>query len=164
LSRVISVRSALPEDAASACDVLRRSIRELCVLDHRNDEEVISAWLENKTLDNVRRWIESQTTYSVVAECERSVCGFAMMSRTGVVSLCYVAPAMHRSGAGKKMLAALEVQARQWQLQSIQLESTVTAKPFYERSGYVSFGPVVEVRGAQGGYPMKKLLTTTPHE
>jgi hypothetical protein len=45
---------------------LRRSIRELCVADHGHNEHVLSAWLADKTPENVRAWITSPSSFSVV--------------------------------------------------------------------------------------------------
>ena len=44
-----AVRRADPRDAQAATDVLRRSITELCVLDHRGDADTLGKWLANKT-------------------------------------------------------------------------------------------------------------------
>lgn len=35
------IRDAILDDAPAACDVLRRSIAELCVADHRNDPAIL---------------------------------------------------------------------------------------------------------------------------
>jgi hypothetical protein len=53
----MEIRDAQPEDAHSACEVVRRSISELCAADHGNDPTVLSQWLKNKTLGNVASWI-----------------------------------------------------------------------------------------------------------
>src|SRR4030081_887953 len=50
----MKVRDAGPEDAAAACQVILRSIAELCVADHRNDPEILGRWLSNKTPDMFR--------------------------------------------------------------------------------------------------------------
>jgi hypothetical protein len=47
----MEIRDAVAEDAPAACQVIRRSIVELCVADHRNDPEVLARWLSNKTPD-----------------------------------------------------------------------------------------------------------------
>jgi hypothetical protein len=36
----LEIRAATPEDASAACQVMKRSIAELCVADHRNDEAI----------------------------------------------------------------------------------------------------------------------------
>ena len=151
------LRKASPDDAAAACEVLRRSIRELCVRDHKNDESSISAWLANKTPENVRKWLTSTLAYGVIAERQGKVCGFAMVGKNGTVTLCYVLPEVQHSGIGKKLLAELEAQAARWGLDTLRLESTLTAKPFYERNGYLDAGEPVTV-GSQHAYPMQKVL------
>jgi hypothetical protein len=44
------IRDAVPEDASAACEVLRRSISELCGAVHRNDPEILTQWLKNQNL------------------------------------------------------------------------------------------------------------------
>jgi len=45
------------EDAPAACQVMRRSIAELCVADHQNDEAILTRWLGNKTPEIFASWI-----------------------------------------------------------------------------------------------------------
>ena len=51
------IRHAEPKDSLEICAVVRRSITELCVVDHRGLDEILSPWLANKTPKNVVRWI-----------------------------------------------------------------------------------------------------------
>jgi len=44
----MEIRDATPEDADAACDVLRKSISQLCVADHGNDPAILNRWLSNK--------------------------------------------------------------------------------------------------------------------
>jgi hypothetical protein len=87
----ITVRPAAEADAGAACDVLRRSIRELCVADHGHDEHVLSAWLANKTPENVRAWIRSASS-SVVAVEGSEVRGFGLVQNDGEIQMCYLVP------------------------------------------------------------------------
>ena len=52
----VNIRDATAADAAAACEVLRASIAELCIADHRNDPDILGRWLANKTPENVARW------------------------------------------------------------------------------------------------------------
>jgi len=38
----MEIRDAVPSDARAACEVLRRSITELCVADHRNEPAILA--------------------------------------------------------------------------------------------------------------------------
>ena len=40
----VEIRDATPQDAEAACDVLRRSISQLCAADHRNDPTILGRW------------------------------------------------------------------------------------------------------------------------
>jgi GNAT superfamily N-acetyltransferase len=158
----ITVRPASEEDAVAACNVLRRSIRELCVADHGHDNRVLSAWLANKTPENVRAWITSPARFSVVAVEGSTVCGFGMLQRDGEIQLCYLVPEVQHRGAGKLMLRALEEHAAGWGLTGLFLTSTVTAKRCYERNGYVQTGEPTSVYGLERAYPMSKGIALTP--
>src|SRR5262245_56455357 len=135
-----AVRPAREEDAGAACEVLRRSIRELCVADHGGDERVLSTWLENKTPENSRRWIASPSRFSLVAVDGSTVCGFGLLHADGEIQLCYLVPEVQYRGVGKLMLRALEEQAARWGLKGLFLTSTITARRFYERHGYLQTG------------------------
>src|SRR4051794_10188637 len=97
----IVVRRAGVEDTDAVVTVLRRSITELCIADHRNDPGVLGAWLENKTAANVRTWIESPRNFMVVAEVASAVCGVALMGITGGILLCYLLPEVQSTGVGR---------------------------------------------------------------
>jgi hypothetical protein len=51
------IRDAVVADAPAACDVLRRSIAELCGADHKGDPAILERWLANKTPESVASWM-----------------------------------------------------------------------------------------------------------
>ena len=117
-----------------------RSIKEICAPYYENDEEILAQWLENKTPANVRRWIESDRSYCVVAVNGKGlVVGFASISGSEIM-LNYFLPEASHQGIGKGMLQALESQAIASGVERIDVVSTIPAKAFYERNGYVSNG------------------------
>jgi hypothetical protein len=84
------VRDACEQDADEACAVIRRSIVELCVLDHQCEPGTIAGWLANKTPANARAWI--RTHHVLVADDGGAILGVAAMSTAGEVLLNYVSP------------------------------------------------------------------------
>ena len=152
----IIIRKATPEDAEAACAVLVRSIKEICAPYYENDEEILTHWLENKTPANIRRWIESDRSYCVVAvNAQGQVLGFSSISGAEIM-LNYVLPeALHR-GIGKKMLQALEAHAIASGVDHIRVVSSITAKAFYKRNGYVSNGAPRPVGRILGDFPLIK--------
>ena len=143
---MITVRKAVPTDAAAACAALRRSIVECCHEDHGGNATVIAGWIANKTPAAVGGWIRSPG-YCVVAERDGTVVGTAMLGHDGTVALCYLVPEARNLGAGKAMLQALEAEARKRGHKSLELGSTKTAHDFYMRNGYADTGKVESAFG-----------------
>jgi N-acetylglutamate synthase-like GNAT family acetyltransferase len=135
MSEVV-VRRAGVDDTDAIVTVLRRSITELCVADHRNDPGLLGTWLENKTAENVRTWIESPRVFMVVAEVGGAVCGVASMGITGGILLCYLLPEVRSTGVGRALLAVIEAEARMQGIRELSLESTVSARGFYSKHGF----------------------------
>jgi GNAT superfamily N-acetyltransferase len=146
----IEIRTAAPEDAAAACSVLCRSISQCCTEDHRNDRAILSAWLANKTPENVGAWFASQANFSLVALRADEVVGVAILTSDGRIVLCYVDPRVRFSGVGKELLQGLESRAREWGLHSLRLISTQTAQQFYAHNGFMAGGPAKTPFGTEG--------------
>jgi GNAT superfamily N-acetyltransferase len=155
-ARSFSIRKAEAADAHAIVKVVRDSIAQLCVADHHNDPELLSAWLENKTAENLAKWFGDPNNYCVVAQNERLV-GVAVLNRSGEVQLMYVAPGAQRQGIGRMLHDSLEQKAKQWELKHLGLGSTRDARAFYESVGYVSTGELQQWRGILC-YKYEKLL------
>ena len=94
-----NIRIATVDDATDACAVLRKSITGCCVLDHRNEQALIDAWLRNKTPENVAIWIDDPMFDSVVATTQSKIIGFAL-SQYDEITLCYARPEVRFTGVG----------------------------------------------------------------
>jgi GNAT superfamily N-acetyltransferase len=151
------VRSADVDDAEEVASVLRRSVRDLCVLDHAGDEHALQQWLGNKTPENVRSWIEAADRYIVLAEENGSVLGVGGASHGGEIILNYVAPDARFKGVSKSILGSLEAYLRGLGLARSTLTSTRTAHRFYLAMGYEDVGDP-ELWRELAGQPMRKSL------
>ena len=151
------MRLAQEADTAAACEVLRRSITECCVADHRGDDVLMQSWLANKTPDNVHRWLTAGSACFVVAESGNEIVGVAMLLECGEITLCYLTPEARFQGCGKKLLSALEDQARRLGLSNLRLQSTKMARDFYRRNGFEDSGPAESRHGIRS-FPMTKAL------
>ena len=151
------IRVAQQADAALACQMLCRSISECCAEDHRNDPAILAAWLGNKTPENVASWFECTSHHSIVACTGEHVVGVAIMTRQGKILLFYVSPEMRGTGTAKALLHALEAQAREWGLRSVQVASTLSARDFYLRNGFELCGPTRTAFGTEAVSLAKKL-------
>jgi GNAT superfamily N-acetyltransferase len=155
---MVSVRPAEQRDADAAIEVVRRSIGELCIADHHNDEKTLAAWLANKTPQNFLTWLSNTDNFCVVAESDRRLVGVGVLHRRGEILLFYLAPGVQRQGIGKIVHAALEERAAQWGLASLHLDSTALACAFYEALGYRKNGPAIARFGDLRCFPYAKQL------
>jgi GNAT superfamily N-acetyltransferase len=155
---MVAVRKAEPRDAEAAAAVLRRSITELCTLDHHGDADTLAKWLANKTARDFLSWLANEDHFCVVADASDQVMGVGLLHRSGEVRLCYLAPGAQGQGLGRAILGMLEEKAREWRLRKLHLESTVSARPFYERVGYRSGGAAKPGFGISHCHPYEKIL------
>ena len=134
----LTLRLAQPADAEPACALVRRSIVELCKLDHGGDPLTLEGWLCNKTPQNMEYWITTPGTTCFIAEVGGAMAGVGVVMDHGEVLLAYVAPEFRFRGVTKTLLARMEVHARAQHADRMSLTTTDTAYPFFLAQGYVA--------------------------
>jgi GNAT superfamily N-acetyltransferase len=152
------IRKATPDDAEISCDILRRSIIDLCRADHNDSPDHLTEWLRNKTPEIVRGWYSDPENFCVVAELNNEIVGVGSINAKGEIGLLYVSPTARFRGVSKAMLISLETWAQSRQLHEITLLSSVTARSFYEAAEYLENVIPVRVFGEAIAYPMKKVI------
>lgn len=153
----IRVSTVGPGAAEAACHVVRQSIAGCCALDHRNDPAILTAWLANKTPENLAAWMAAPGAVAWGAyRLDGGMVGFALLTHT-TLALCYVLPEALHQGVGRALLNEAEAGARRAGVDGLGLESTRTAQAFYLRNGYEAVGAVRTWAGLQA-QPMRKAL------
>ncbi len=155
----MEIRDAVPADADAACEVLRRSITELCVADHHNDPAILARWFANKTPEIVASWIAQPGNSVLVAVEGSAILAVGSVTDKGEITLNYVSPDARFRGVSRAMLGALETRARERGNTRCTLISTETARRLYRSGGYQEDGPPQGKFGSTGSYPMSKPLT-----
>src|ERR1051326_8576716 len=155
----MKIRDAVPEDAPAACEVIRRSIIELCAADHHNDPAILERWLPNKTAEIVASWICQPGNSVLLAVEGNAVLAVGSVTDEGEITLNYVSPEARFRGVSRAMIGALETRAGERSNERCILVSTETARPFYRSAGYTEDGPPQRKFGTAGSYPMSKQLT-----
>jgi len=127
-----------------------------------------SAWLTTKTIQ--RPWrrgsktkpsrsssgsLAPHRTLVFVAIVDGEVCGFGHINHDGVIGLLYVAPEARFLGASTAMLEWLENEVARLGIRIVRLESSLTAKRFYEARGYVEAGEPTAGFGITKGWPIR---------
>ena len=154
----MQIRDAMHADAAAACEVLRASITELCVADHRNDPAILAAWLANKTPEIVAGWATQPDSSLLIAVDGDAVLAVGGVKDSGEITLNYVAPAARFRGVSSALLATLEARAAARGNSRCTLLSTETAHRFYLSRGYTDDGAPQEKFGTNSSYPMFRLI------
>jgi GNAT superfamily N-acetyltransferase len=154
----MEIRAATLEDAPAACHVMRRSIAELCVADHRHDEAILARWLGNKTPEIFASWIRQPDNSLLVAAEGNNILAVGSVTDVGQITLNYVSPDARFRGVSRALLRALEARAAETGNSRCTLTSTETARRFYLANGYAEDGLPVGNFGTNSGYPMSKYL------
>ena len=154
----MEIRDATPDDAVAACEVLRRSICELCLADHGNDPAILAAWLRNKTPEIVAGWARQPGNSLLVAVEGEDILAVGSVTDSGEITLNYVAPNARFRGVSRALLTALEARAAERGNVRCTLTSTATAHRFYQAQGYVDDGPPAGKFGTSASYPMSRRI------
>lgn len=155
------LRKAVPGEEAALHETHMRSIREVCVKDH--GEEEVKGW-GNRPLGN--RWIEAiQKDIVWVIEDDGKIVGVSFLKvaaeETAFLHALYLTPEIIGQGWGKRLMEKLIQEAKEKGARKIKLESTITALEFYKSFGFAITGPkeVTEIGGSLvTGFPMERLL------
>ena len=132
----MTVRNAQPGDAEPACALVRRSILELCKLDHAHDPLTLEGWLCNKTPQNMEVWITTPGTTCFLAEIDEALAGVGVVTDYGEVLLAYVAPEFRFRGVTSALLERMERHAHAQHADRMSLTTTDTARAFFLARGY----------------------------
>jgi GNAT superfamily N-acetyltransferase len=131
-----------------------RSIREVCVHDHGEDE--IRGWGYR---DCGERWRQSIADGLVwVVEHNGQIEGLACMAfkeTHAYIHSLYLTPVVLGQGYGRRLMNIMLDLAKERGMHHVALESTLTAHDFYLRTGFVDSGPLRRV--VIGGYPVTAL-------
>ena len=152
------VRQAEPRDAEAAVELVRRSITQSCTADHRDDADTLGTWLANKTSQNFVSWLANDDKFCVIAEANAQLQGVGLVHRSGEIRLFYLVPEAQRQGIGRAIHGALEAKATEWSLPELTLDSTLSARSFYEALGYRSTGAAKPRFGVLQSFPYAKTL------
>ena len=150
------IRLARPGEEAQIHEAHMRSIREICIEDH--GEEEVRGW-GNRPLGN--RWVEAIKTNLVwVIECNQNIYGFGFLQEEkkenspsyGFLHSLYLTPEVKGKGLGYKLAMTILNKAKELNLTHLKLSSTITAYDFYRRLGFEPHGDKKQID--IGGYPV----------
>jgi putative acetyltransferase len=148
----VIVREMRPEDARLFLEIHHAAVRGLAAQDY--PASVVDAWAAPITDQVIERFLANRDReLRLVAELDGEPVGIgAIVVGHAELRACYVAPHAARRGVGSALVAEIARIARERGLDHLDLESSITAVPFYSALGYH-----VETRGVHllsPGVPM----------
>lgn len=151
----IVVRKYRADDLLNLVELFRGTVHAVNSKDYT--QEQIDAWAPANI--NAERWgVKLLQHYTVVAEIDNVMCGFADIDDTGYFDHLFVHKDYQGRGIATELVKAIEAFAVQSAVDAITVNVSITAKPFFLKRGYVVVTPQeVEYNGQRfTNYAMKK--------
>ncbi|QDL92061.1 GNAT family N-acetyltransferase [Paroceanicella profunda] len=131
MTHEIEIRRAGADDAAAASAVICAALRE--TLARAYPTEVIERAAGAFAPGPLAALFAARTAF--VALRDGAVVGTASLEGTSVRSV-FVSPALHRAGVGRRLMAAVEAEARARGIARLEVPAALPAVPFYTSLGY----------------------------
>lgn len=161
----VVIREMRSEDARIFVEVHRAAVWGTAAKDY--PLAVIEAWAPLPITESVVEQVRAnpEREYRLVAEVMGRIVGMAsLVSENRELRACYVLPDAGRKGVGAALLRAIEHAARQQGAPYLELDSSVTAEPFYRSQCYDVREPGFHtLRGGQRMSCVKMLKTIGPN-
>ena len=157
MSAAFTVRRWTQADTEELGALFRRSVREVASRDYRPAQ--IEAWV--KAPGEIETWTERmRSRVSFVAEEAGRLIGFIQYEPPDHIDMTYVHPETQRRGVARALLAAVEAEARTRDVPLLNVEASITSRPFFEAHGFEIVTPqIVTARGQEFlNYRMRKRL------
>jgi putative acetyltransferase len=131
----VELRRGRPEDAPTVARLFRDTVRTVNRQDY--SEAQLDAWAPYQVeLDGWRQLIEN--SHFLIAVSARMVVGFANLDGQDYVDQLYVHKDLLRKRIATRLIEEIEREARRRGAQRLWTESSITAKKFFERQGFVT--------------------------
>jgi putative acetyltransferase len=123
-------------EARRFLEIHHESVRGLAANDY--PPSVIDTWASPITAERLAQFLQnSDDEIRLIAEVDGEAAGIgALVVANSELRACYVLPSAARRGVGAALVNEIERIAREHGIRELQLESSVTAEPFYAALGY----------------------------
>lgn len=140
MSDQITIRLAKLGDEPGIHKAHMRSINEVCIKDHGEDE--VSGWGSRTLGDRWKQGIRENRVW--VVEFMGNICGVACAivnkretAMIGHIQALYLTPEVLKKGVGKNLMNLMIEYVRRYHVSKVTTDSTLTAHDFYKSFGFV---------------------------
>ncbi len=154
---MLKIRLFRPEDTPQIARLFYDTVRKINIKDYSIAQ--VKAWATDDLY--FRNWTEiCSSRFTYVAEKQGLIVGFGELEANGHIDCFYCHKDYQRCGIGSIIYRTIEVKAKKLQLNLVFTEASITAKPFFERMGFVIVGEQqVSCRGENFiNYRMEKIV------
>ena len=111
------------------------TIQSVCKNDYNTAQ--IKAWISG--VENKERWLEViETQFVLLILIENQIAGFGTLKDGNYIDFFYIHKNFQRQGIADKLLTELELEAKKQHSKIITSDISITAKPFFEKKGFIA--------------------------
>lgn len=130
----ITVAPLLKNEVLAAAELFFETVHRSNGGDYSPDQ--LDVWAPSG-LDHQRIIADKLTAqYTLAAKASDALVGFASLAEPDYLDMLFVHPAWQRHGIARQLVAHLELHAQHCGAAIIQTHASLTARPFFEASGY----------------------------
>jgi putative acetyltransferase len=130
----MNFRIATISDLQEMQQLYIETIQFVCKNDYNPAQ--IEAWISG--VKNTDRWTEViETQFVLLAIIQNQIVGFGTLKDENYIDFFYIHKDFQRQGIADKILAELELEAQNHNSKIITSDISITAKPFFEKKGFV---------------------------
>ncbi|WP_241981186.1 GNAT family N-acetyltransferase [Cryobacterium algoritolerans] len=131
---VVVIRPYGHADAADTLAIFLAAVTETAAADY--SPEQIQAWARPEAREQSAWHTAMQERNSYVTTMDGTPAGFSDVDSEGYIDMMFVAPRYLRRGVARQLIDHVEARARQEHLTELTADVSITARPFFERSGF----------------------------
>lgn len=156
--QVVAIRPYRLADAADTLAIFLAAVTETAAADY--SPEQIRAWARPEARELATWHAAMHARNSYVATVDGQSAGFSDVDPQGYIDMMFVAPGYLRLGVARQLLGHVESHARAEHLTELTANVSITARPFFERCGFIVEAQQHPVMGGVQltNYAMKKNL------
>ncbi|MEL1253385.1 GNAT family N-acetyltransferase [Flavobacterium sp. DGU38] len=127
-------RSATISDLNEMQKLYVETIQSVCKNDYNTAQ--IEVWIHG--VQNMDRWIDViNTQFVVLALIKNKIAGYGTLKDGNYIDFFYIHKDFQRQGIADKILKKLELEARKQNSKIITSDISITAKPYFEKKGFI---------------------------
>ncbi|TFC00202.1 GNAT family N-acetyltransferase [Cryobacterium sp. MDB2-33-2] len=130
----VIIRPYCQADATDTLAIFLAAVTETAAADYSREQ--IQAWARPEARELSAWHTAMQARNSCVATVDGAPAGFSDVDAEGHIDMMFVAPRYLGRGVARQLIGHVEARARQEQLTELTADVSITARPFFERSGF----------------------------